>query len=226
MCSLDEDARLSALLARLHREARGDMRHFLRAAPSIAAAWLRGRPTFTALEPHLANAFIPVEPAAGRFLYLTARALRARHVVEFGTSFGISTLYLAAAMRDNGGGRVIGSELAPHKRERALAHLAEGGLAEFAEVRLGDARETLTRDLAGPIDLLFLDGWKELYIPILELLTPQLRPGAVVVADNVRTFRKTLAPFVERVSSAKHGFASVTLPFASGLQYAVRLGTA
>jgi predicted O-methyltransferase YrrM len=222
MTTLD-DPKVSALLARLHAEARGDVRHFLRAAPGMAAAWLRGRPVFEALEPHLSNAFLPVEPAAGRLLYLTARAIRARTIVEFGTSFGISTIYLAAAIRDNGGGRVIGSELAPNKRERALAHLAEAGLADFAEVRLGDALQTLARDLDGPVDLLFLDGWKDLYIEILELLKPRLRPGAVVLADNVRTFKKTLAPFVERVHSGRHGFASVTLPFSHGLEYAVRL---
>ncbi|HEU4429213.1 MAG TPA: class I SAM-dependent methyltransferase, partial [Myxococcota bacterium] len=157
MTTLD-DPKVSMLLARLHREARGDMKYFLRAAPGMALAWLRRRPAFEALEPHLANAFLPVEPAAGRLLYLTARVLRARCVVEFGTSFGISTLYLAAGVRDSGGGRVIGSELAPSKRARALAHLAEAGLADFAEVRLGNALETLARDLDGPIDLLFLDG--------------------------------------------------------------------
>jgi len=87
-------------------------------------------------------------------------------------------------------------------------------------------RETLARDLDGPVDLLFLDGWKDLYIEILELITPRLRPGAVVLADNVRTFKKTLAPFVERLQSGRHGFVSATLPFFSGLEYAVRLDDA
>jgi predicted O-methyltransferase YrrM len=221
MTTLDEPA-VAALLARLHDAARGDVRHFLRAAPGMAAAWLRGRPPFEALESHLAEAFIPVEPAAGRLLYVVARAIGARRIVEFGTSFGISTIYLAAALRDNGGGRVVGTELQPNKRERAVAHLAEAGLASFADVRLGDARETLARDLEGPIDLLFLDGWKDRYVEILDLVTPNLRPGAVVLADNVRTFKKTLAPFVARVHSG-HGFASTTLPFRSGLEVAVRL---
>lgn len=224
MTSLDEP-RISALLSRLHAEARGDVRHFLRAAPGVALAWLRGREPFEALAPHLKNAFIPVEPSAGRFLYLAARAIGARRIVEFGTSFGISTLYLAAAVRDNGGGEVIGTELEPSKRSRALAHLAEAGLAQWVDVRLGDARETLARDVAAPVDLLFLDGWKDLYLPILELVSPRLRPGALVLADNVRTFRKTLAPFVARVRSG-HGFASTTLPFRSGLEVAVRLAGA
>jgi predicted O-methyltransferase YrrM len=220
-----DDPKLVALLARLHAAARGDVRHFARAAPAMAFAWLRGRPALEALTPHLKEAFIPVEPAAGRFLYVAARAIGARRVVEFGTSFGISTLYLAAAVRDNGGGEVIGSELEPTKRERALAHLAEAGLADLVDVRLGDARETLARNSSEPVDLLFLDGWKDLYVEILELMTPHLRPGALVLADNVRTFKKTLAPFVARVRSG-HGFASTTLPFRSGLEVAVRIADA
>jgi predicted O-methyltransferase YrrM len=217
-----DDPQVSVLLARLHAAARGDVKHFLRAAPAMALAWARGGKPMDALTPYLKHAFIPVEPAAGRFLYLAARAIGARCIVEFGTSFGISTLYLAAAVRDNGGGEVIGTELEPSKRERALAHLAEAGLADLVDVRLGDARETLARDLSGPVDVLFLDGWKDLYVEVLELVTPQLRPGALVLADNVRTFRKTLAPFVARVRSG-HGFASTTLPFTSGLEVALRL---
>jgi predicted O-methyltransferase YrrM len=219
--SLD-DPKVAGLLERLHAAARSDVRHFLRAAPAMGLAWLRGRPTFEALAPHLRNAFIPVAPDAGRFLYVAARSLGARRIVEYGTSFGISTIYLAAAVRDNGGGEVIGTELEPSKRERALAHLAEAGLAELVDVRLGDARETLAGDAGAPVDLLFLDGWKDLYLEILELMTPRLRPGALVLADNVRTFKKTLAPFVARVRSG-HGFASTTLPFTSGLEVAVRL---
>ena len=221
MTTLD-DPDVAALLARLHSAAKGDARHFLRAAPGMAGAWLRGRPVMDALTPHLKHAFIPVEPAAGRFLYVAARAIGARRVVEFGSSFGISTLYLAAAVRDNGGGEVIGSELEPSKRERALAHLAEAGLADLVDVRLGDARETLAQGPLGPVDLLFLDGWKDLYIEILELITPRLRPGALVLAVNVRSFKKTLAPFVAHVRSG-HGFASTTLPFMSGLEVAVRI---
>jgi len=225
MTTLD-DPKVAALLARLHGAAKGDVRYFLRAAPGMAVGWLRGggAGAFEALAPHLKNAFIPVSPDAGRFLYLTARAIGARHVVEYGTSFAISTIYLAAAVRDNGGGRVIGTELEPSKHARALAHLAEAGLGDLVDVRLGDARETLATALPEPVDLVLLDGWKDLYAPILEQLTPRLRPGAVVLADNIHTFKKTLAPFAARLQSGRHGFASVTVPFTSGLEYAVRLG--
>ena len=221
MTTLDDPA-VAALLKRLHAEARGDAAQFLRAAPTVALAWLRGQSAMNALTPRLKHAFLPVEPAAGRFLYLAARAIAARRVVEFGTSFGISTIYLAAAVRDNGGGELIGTELEPNKRERARAHLAEAGLADLVDIRLGDARETLARDVAAPIDLLFLDGWKDLYVEVLTLLTPRLRPGALVLADNVRTFKRALAPYVATVR-AGHGFASTTLPFRSGLEVALRL---
>ncbi len=176
------------------------------------AAWMAER---------MKDVYIPLSPAQGRFLYLIARSLSARRIVEFGTSFGISTIYAAAAARDNGNGRVVGSELEPGKHERALANLDAAGLSGHAEVRLGDAMQTF-RDLAPPIDLVLLDGWKELYLPMLEMLAPKLRPGAVVLADNVRTFKRSLAPYLRYVQSGKSGFQSVTLPFPSGFEFSVR----
>ncbi len=91
-------------------------------------------------------------------------------------------------------------------------------------MRLGDALETL-RELPGPIDMLLLDGWKDLYLPVLELVTPHLRPGAVVLADNIFTFRKSLRPYVERVQSGLHGFVSTTLHVSDGFEYSVYVGT-
>jgi predicted O-methyltransferase YrrM len=169
------------------------------------------------------NCYIPVSREQGEFLYLTARAIRAKNVVEFGTSFGISTIYLAAGLRDNGEGCVIGSEIEPSKRDRAVAHLEEAGLAEHAEVRLGDALETL-REVPEPVDLVLLDGWKDLYLGVLELVTPRLRPGAVVLADNIFTFRKSLRPYVEVMQSGEHGFESTTLHIADGFEYSVYHG--
>ena len=195
MSSLD-DPKVAATLSRLHAAAKSDVWQFARALPSVARGWLSGggAGAFKALEPRLKNAFIPVSPTGGRFLYLTARVLGARSIVEFGTSFGISTLYFAAALRDNGGGRVIGTELEPTKHARAVGHLREAGLDGYAEVRLGDALKTLSSDLPESVDLVLLDGWKDLYQPVLELLTPRLRPGAVVVADNVRSFNARSPP--------------------------------
>jgi len=215
------EPRVRAVLDRLHGAARRDVLHFAGLAPRLLWGRLRGRPLFDALTPQAArHIYMPVSREQGRFLYLTARAIGARHVVEFGTSFGISTLYLAAAVRDNGGGRVIGSEIEPSKHARAEAHLKEAGLDAWAEVRPGDAMETL-RTVPEPVDLVLLDGWKDLYLPLLGLLTPRLRPGAVVLADNIYTFRKSLRPYVEHVQSGAHGFQSATLSISDGFEYSV-----
>lgn len=222
MNSLD-DPKLQAVLDRLHRAARGDLKFFLKNIPLMTRMLLgREAPPPAEQSRLFKDVYIPISRLQGRFLYLVARSLGAQRIVEFGTSFGISTLYAAAAARDESG-QVIGSELEPTKQRAATAHLAEAGLANFAEVRLGDARETL-RDVAGPIDLLLLDGWKEMYLPMLQMLAPKLRPGAVVLADNIKTFRRALAPYLEYVQSGRNQFASVTLPLADGFEYSVRLG--
>jgi len=218
--SLD-DPKVKAVLDRLHAEARADVFRMLGRAPTFLRAVL-GRSLPTAeMSRRFKDVYIPLSPPQGKLLYLTARALDAKRIVEFGTSFGVSTLYAAAAARDNGMGRVIGSELEPGKRAKAVAHLEEAGLGGVAEVRLGDALQTL-RDVPAPVDLVLLDGWKDLYLEMLQLLAPKLRPGAVVLADNVRTFKRALAPYLDFVQSGKNGFQSVTLPFPSGFEYSVR----
>jgi predicted O-methyltransferase YrrM len=224
-CSLD-DPKVRAVLDRLHAAARGDVWRFARLAPDVVRMFL-GR---TPLEPaeqarRMKDVYIPLNRAQGLFLYLVGRTIGARRAVEFGTSFGISTIYAACAVRDNGGGRVYGSELEPGKHAAATKNLAEAGLGEHVEIRLGDARETL-RDVPGPVDLVLLDGWKELYLPVLELLTPKLRPGSVVLADNIHTFRRALAPYVAHVQSGRNGFRSITLPLGDGFEYSLYQGTA
>lgn len=127
--------------------------------------------------------FLAVSPAYGRFLYALARARGATRIVEFGTSMGVSTIYLATALRDNGGGHLIGSELEPSKAARARAHLDAAGLSDLVEIREGDALETL-KDVGGAVDLLLVDGAWSLYLPVLKLIEPHLGPGAVVLAEN------------------------------------------
>jgi predicted O-methyltransferase YrrM len=225
MGSLD-DPRVVNVLDRLHRAARGDWLFFARNLPMMARAIFSSEAIAPSAEQAalFKDVYIPISRAQGRFLYLVARSIGAKRIVEFGTSFGISTIYAAAAARDNGG-RVIGSELEPGKQRAATAHLAEAGLADFVEVRLGDAMETLA-DVEAPVDLVLLDGWKELYLPILQMLEPKLRPGAVVLADNIKTFRRALAGYVSYVQSGRNGFASVTLPLKDGFEYSVRLAGA
>ena len=160
---------------------------------------------------------LAVAPDTARLLYLLARAVRARSIVEFGTSFGVSTIHLAAALRDNSGGRLIGSELEPTKVAHARGNLAEAGLADLVEVREGDALDTLARDLPDPIDLVLLDGHKPLYLPVLELIASRLRPGACLVADNA----DASPDYVARVRAADSGYLS--LPFASEVELSIKL---
>ncbi|MFQ5415660.1 MAG: O-methyltransferase [Myxococcota bacterium] len=208
----------------LHAEARRDRFRFLRMAPRLATGFIRGKGLFDILTPEfMKDCYIPVSREQGHFLYLTVRALNAKTVVEFGTSFGISTIYLAAGIRDNGGGQVIGSEIEPSKHARAVANLESAGLTAFSDVRQGDALETL-REVPEPVDLVLLDGWKDLYLPILKLLQPRLRAGAVLLADNIFTFRKALRPYVEYVQCGENGFASTTLQISDGFEYSVFAG--
>jgi predicted O-methyltransferase YrrM len=158
-----------------------------------------------------------VSPETGKLLYMLARATRARGIVEFGTSFGISTIHLAAALRDNGGGRVIGSEFEPTKVAHARANLEAAGLADLTDVREGDALETLARDLPDSVDVVLLDGHKGLYPRILELVAPRLRSGGCLVADNADASPDYLA----RVREPNGGFLSV--PFAEDVELSVKI---
>jgi predicted O-methyltransferase YrrM len=160
---------------------------------------------------------LPVSRATGKLLYMLARSVRARTIVEFGTSFGISTLHLAAALQDNGGGQLIGSEFEPSKIARARVNLGAAGLSDFVEIREGDALQTLASDLPDPIDFVFLDGAKSLYLPILSLLYGRLRGGALIVADNADDSPEYLA----HVRSAAGDYLSV--PFAEDVELSMRL---
>jgi predicted O-methyltransferase YrrM len=150
--------------------------------------------------------FIPVTPEAGRLLYSLVRATRPATVVEFGMSFGISALHLASAVRDNGSGRVVTTELSADKIAAAKKTFAKTGLDDLITILEGDALSTLA-DLDGPVGVVLLDGWKELYLPVIKLLEPQLSPGALVVADN--TEMADARPYLDYVRDAENGYVSV-----------------
>ena len=159
-----------------------------------------------------AGNFLSVSPPFGRFLYMCARACKAKRIVEFGSSMGVSAIYMAAALRDMGGGRLIGTDLEPGKIERAQANVAAAGLADFVEFRLGDARETLGSGI-GEIDMVMLDGAFTLYLPILKLLEPQLKPGALIVGENA--FEEA-SGYIDYVRDPGNGYLSLSLPFDPG----------
>ncbi|MBO9560372.1 MAG: class I SAM-dependent methyltransferase [Caulobacter sp.] len=167
---------------------------------------------------HLKDYPLAVSRETGVLLYMLARSAKARTIVEFGTSFGLSTLHLAAAVRDNGGGLVITSEFEPSKAERARRNLKDGGLIDLVEIREGDALQTLAVDLPEGIDLVLLDGAKALYGDILDRLESRLRPGALIVADNA----DYCPEYLDRVRAPGGGYLSV--PFAEDVELSMRLG--
>ena len=136
----------------------------------------------------LADKAVALDQDKAEFCYLICRAIGARRIVEAGTSFGVSTLYLAAAVRDNGGGVVYGAEYEPAKAERARANFAAAGLASFIDLREGDIVEA-TRTFEGPIDFVLFDIWGDVVRPMLDILMPRLRPGAVICTDNTASSR-------------------------------------
>ena len=223
MCTLN-NPKVKAVLDRLHGEGKRDkLRYGVKLLPYLAQKLLLQKPSFTAQYRRLADLAISISAEQGIFAYLVARSIGARRIVEFGTSFGVSTIYLASAVRDNGGGIVIGSEFVESKAERARANILEAGLSDCVEIRVGDAMETLA-DPGGGIDLLLIDGSKELYLPILKMLAPRLRQGGVVLADDVLSpfIKRTLAAYMDYMQDDRHGCASATVPFPDGFEYSVK----
>ena len=169
----------------------------------------------------LDRAFIPVDREAGRLLYTLVRGAASGTTVEFGTSFGISTIYMAAAVRDRGEGRVITTELNTFKAESAREYIRAAGLLDVVDLRVGDALETL-EGLSGDVSVVFLDGWKNLYLPVLRLLEPVLQPGALVAADDLDLFPTALAEYLGYVRDPAHGYVSVTLPVGDAMELSVK----
>ena len=157
----------------------------------------------------LSEFYLPVTPEAGRLLYTLVRASRPTNVVEFGMSLGISAIHLASAVRDNGEGRVVTTELNANKVALATRNFADAGLDDLITVLHGDALETLG-SVDGAVQFVLLDGWKELYVAVLELLEPRLAPGAIVVADN--TSMAGLQSYLDYVRDPGNGYVSVHFP--------------
>jgi predicted O-methyltransferase YrrM len=155
------------------------------------------------------KAYVPVPEEFGNLLYSLVRSVKAKIVIEFGTSFGISTIFLASAIRDNGAGKLVTTEFVPEKAEQAKKNLAAVGLEDWVDFRIGDALETLKADLPGEIDLVLLDGAKGLYFKVLRLLEPHLRSGAIVASDN--TDHKSLEAFLGYVRNPENGYTSTAI---------------
>src|SRR6202034_41797 len=212
---------LAPLLDRLFEEADASEAELETAAAALSdeelARLMRSKTEYRDFYGRLKNMPLAVSRETGALLYMLARSSRARAIVEFGTSFRISTLHLAAALRDNGGGRLITSEFEPSKVVRARKKLTGGGLIDLVEIREGDALQTLSVDLPETVDLLLLDGAKALYPDILNLVESHLRPGAFVIADNADYSPDYLA----RLRSPANGYMST--PFAEDVELSMRI---
>ncbi len=213
------DPRVADLLSHLHQEADAQRRLIRERVASLATE----APGPEAWPHHLKDFYLPVSREQGRFLYQTVRATGARRVVEFGSSFGVSTIYLAAGLRDNGEGVVIGSELVEEKADKARTNLVTAGLGDHVEIRTGDARVTLN-DPGGSVDLLLLDGGPGLYLEVLQMLVPHLRIGAVVVADNIEESVADPHPYARWVRDSESGFVSNSITLKGGTEYSVWVG--
>ncbi|MEO7110969.1 MAG: class I SAM-dependent methyltransferase [Polyangiaceae bacterium] len=191
---------------------------FAKRSPEEREAFMEGaKKDYRAFYGNVRELFLPVSAETGKLLYMLARSSKARSIVEYGTSFGISTIHLAAALKDNGGGKVIGSEFEPGKVTRARENLAAAGLSELVDIREGDALETLARDLPQSIDLVLLDGAKVLYPKILALVEPRLKAGALIIADNADDSPE----FIERIRDPQNGYLSVQ--FSEDVELSIRL---
>lgn len=212
------------VLRGLYANARNDGAQLARRIPKVAFKRLLGggfSDSFKTAD--FRNVYMSVSFDEGRVLYQIARSRKPKLIVEFGSSFGISAMFLGAALKDQGFGRMIGTEIEPNKVAAARASLAEAGLADVVEIREGDALQTL-RSINEPVDILFLDGWKDLYLPVTKMLLPKMESGSVLVADNINMFPKELKPFREFIVDPQRGaFVSTTLPVGNSLEFAIKL---
>jgi predicted O-methyltransferase YrrM len=204
-------SRVQAVLDRLFAAAAHDDDQPVDRLPATAPAEARSDAA--------AGLYLPISAAGGNLLYALARAARPATIVEFGTSYGISTIYLAAAVRDNGMGHVLSTELSATKIAAARDNLAEAGLADTVTVLAGDALRTLA-DVPGPIGLVLLDGWKDLCLPVLRLLEDRLAPGALVVADD-STFA-SMKDYLDYVRDPANGYVTVEFPVEDGMEISCR----
>jgi predicted O-methyltransferase YrrM len=221
-----DDPELERLLAELHARSDAQIADMASFHAQRATATRPPADAEAALKAFRRDQLVALDRDKAAFCYLLCRSSNARRIVEAGTSYGVSTLYLAAAVRDNiraggGNGVVIGTEYEPEKARIARTHFAQAGLDQLIDLREGDLRETLKR-IDGPVDVMLVDIWVPMARPALELVAPQLRPGALVICDNTAEHRAAYADYFAFLDDPANGFRTMTLPFNGGLELSVR----
>ncbi|KAK2590714.1 hypothetical protein QQS21_011608 [Conoideocrella luteorostrata] len=193
---------------------------------------------------YVRDKFVALDKDKAQYVYALARALDARNIVEAGTSFGVSTIYLAYAASQNAavGGkpaRVIATEHEPTKAAKAREYWKQcGDITDVIDLREGDLRETLKTGV-DQVDFLLLDSkylepneleqavnavpvWTPMVMPTIKLVQPKLRRGAVIVTDNTLT-SKGYDEYIEYVRNKDNGFVNITVPYTNGLEMSIYL---
>jgi predicted O-methyltransferase YrrM len=169
------------------------------------------------------TAALQAGPEVGGFLNLLIRLLAARTIVEVGTSYGYTALWMGEAAR-NTGGRVIGIEYYAAKCARARELVDQAGLSGIVTVRQGDALE-IVGELEGPIDMAFIDAAKPDYTTYFDALLPRLRTGGCIVADNMILPERAReeARAYQAYVRAKPSVRSMELTIGDGLEMSVKI---
>src|SRR5215467_295471 len=169
-------------------------------------------------ESHMDELLLAVGPATGQLINLLIKEAKAKNILEIGSSYGYSTVWLAEAARETGG-KVTSLEIHPARQKHARDSIKNAGLDGFVDFKLGDARESI-RKLTKKIDFVLLDLWKDLYIPCFALFYPKLKPGALIVADNMLTpeSSRAAAAAYQRHVRAMPGIQSLLLNVGFGLE--------
>jgi predicted O-methyltransferase YrrM len=225
MASPLNDPKLEALLDRLHAQSDAQVHETDQYFTQREQDGALDRKSIYDDEMHrfLGDKMVALDRDKAEFCYLLCRSLRATRVVEAGTSYGVSTLYLAAAVRDNQveNGVVIGTEYESKKAEIARANFDQAGLSGFIELREGDLRHTL-QDVGGPVDFMLVDIWQVAHVA-LKLVSSSLRPGAIVACDNTVTSADMYHDYFEFVNDPRNNLRTMTLPFEGGFELTVRI---
>ncbi|KAK2733691.1 hypothetical protein FQN57_001970 [Myotisia sp. PD_48] len=200
------------------------------------STWFGGGRTWSSKDDDfMRDKFISLEADKCEFMYLLARSTGALNIVEAGTSFGVSTIYLALAVGQNAaakasgdsfvpgqGGTVLATENEPGKAKKAKEHWKEAGneVEPWINLLEGDLRETLPEAVGklDQIDLLLLDIWTPMALPALQAVQPKLRHGALIIADNTATARLAYKELFAYINDPKNGFRYMTTPFKGGLE--------
>ncbi|EGD91515.1 hypothetical protein H112_01323 [Trichophyton rubrum D6] len=235
--------KVAALLKRLRGESGAQESSF-----SVVSFWLRkkimtmilgSRRWNSADDDFMRDKYICLEADKSELVYLLARSTGALNIVEAGTSFGVSTIYLALAAGQNAaakasksitpgqGAQVFATENEPTKAKKAKEHWKEAGeeVEPWITLLEGDLRETLPDQMkkVDQIDMLLLDIWTPMALPALKAVQPKLRTGALIIADNTVMARSDYKDLFDYMDDPKNGFKHMTTPFKGGLEVIVYL---